>query len=265
MDHLSAFVASAENPPPAMPETLATNLPLLAFLFFGASMLYASVGHGGASAYLAVMGIIGMAPQEMKPIALSLNIAVSAVALFSFVRAGHFDLALFRPLALVSIPAAFLGGWIQSPEPVFKLILAVALIVGAWRLLVAPTECGELKRKPAIGVLLAIGGAIGFLSGLVGIGGGIFLTPVLVIFRMAPAKVAAAVSAAFIAVNSISGISGFLLRGGELPAAIWPLLPCVLIGALIGSLWGSGRARIPALRRSLAAVLIFAAAKFLII
>jgi len=248
-----------------MPETLVPNLPLLAFLFFGASMLYASVGHGGASAYLAVMGVIGMAPEEMKPIALSLNIAVSAVALFSFVRAGHFDLPLFVPLAMASIPAAFLGGWLQSPEPVFKLILAVALIVGAWRLIAAPVEPGNPDGKPSAAVLLAIGGAIGFLSGLVGIGGGIFLTPVLVIFRMAPAKVAAAVSAAFIAVNSISGISGFLLRGGEVPTTVWPLLPCVLIGALIGSRWGSGRARILALRRSLAAVLVLAAAKFLII
>ena len=248
-----------------MPETLVPNLILLGFLFFGASMLYASVGHGGASAYLAVMGIIGMAPEEMKPIALTLNIAVSGVALFLFVRAGHFDIPLFIPLAMASIPAAFLGGWLQSPEPVFKLILAAALIVGAWRLHAAPTETGKPDMKPSVPVLLAIGAAIGFLSGLVGIGGGIFLTPILVIFRMAPAKAAAAVSAAFIAVNSVSGISGFLLRGGDVPASVWPLLPCVLVGAWIGSWWGSGRARIPALRRSLATVLVLAAAKFLII
>lgn len=248
-----------------MPETLASHVPLLAFLFFGASMLYATVGHGGASAYLAVMGVIGMAPEEMKPIALSLNIAVSSVALLAFVRAGHFNLPLFVPLALASIPAAFLGGWLQSPEPVFKIILATALFVGAWRLLVAPAEPGIATANPSTIVLLLIGGAIGFLSGLVGIGGGIFLTPILVIFRIAPAKVAAAVSAAFIAVNSISGISGFLLRGGEVPVSAWPLLPCVLAGAWIGSCWGSGRAKIPALRRSLAAVSVLAAAKFLII
>jgi uncharacterized protein len=248
-----------------MPESLATNLPLLALLFFAASMLYAAVGHGGASAYLAVMGIIGMAPEEMKPIALLLNIVVSSVALFSFVRAGHFDGQLFTPLAMASIPAAFVGGWLQSPEPVFKLVLAAALIIGAWRLLAAPTDPENAPSRTPVGALLTIGGAIGFLSGLVGIGGGIFLTPVLVIFRMAPAKVAAAVSAAFIAVNSASGISGFLIRGGGVPSPAWLLLPCVLVGAWIGSRWGSGRARIPALRRSLATVLVLAAAKFLII
>lgn len=238
---------------------------LLGIAFFAAAALYASVGHGGASAYLAVLGLAGMAPVEMKPIALFLNIAVSTVALVNFLRAGHFKHGLFWPLAAASVPAAFLGGWLQSPEPVFKLILAAALIVGAWRLLAAPSDSEETPRHAGWPALLAIGGAIGFLSGLVGIGGGIFLTPVLVIFRWAPAKVAAAVSAAFIAANSSSGIAGFMLKGGQIPPMAWGLLPCVLAGAWFGSRWGSGRARVPALRRSLAAVLVVAAAKFVII
>jgi uncharacterized membrane protein YfcA len=248
-----------------MTETLFQNLPLLAVLFFGAAMLYASVGHGGASAYLAVMGLLGMAPEEMKPIALFLNIGVSSVALYSFCRAGHFDLTLFLPLAIASIPAAFLGGWLQTPQPVFKFILAAALITGAWRLLVAPVEgeCGG--RRASRLSLLMIGGAIGFLAGLVGIGGGIFLTPLLVIFRWAPAKVAAAVSAAFIAANSCSGIGGFMLKGGQIPGMAWALRPCVLAGAWLGARWGSGRAPVPALRRSLAVVLLVAAAKFVIV
>jgi uncharacterized membrane protein YfcA len=248
-----------------MPETLSLNLPLLAVLFFLASMLYASVGHGGASAYLAVMGLLGMAPVEMKPIALILNIAVSCVALVSFVRAGHFNFALFWPLAAASVPTAFLGGWLQSPEPVYKLILAAALVVGAWRLLAAPSDSAKPERNVGKPALLAVGAAIGFLSGLVGIGGGIFLTPVLVIFRWAPAKVAAAISAAFIAANSCSGLSGFMFKGGQIPAMAWLLLPCVLAGGWLGSRWGSGRAPVPALRRSLAAVLLVAAAKFTII
>lgn len=238
---------------------------LLGLAFFLAAMLYASVGHGGASAYLAVMGLVGMAPVEMKPIALFLNIAVSAVALSNFVRAGHFKATLFWPLAAASVPAAFLGGWLQSPEPVFKLILAAALVVGAWRLLAAPPESGKPVRQAGWPALLAIGGMIGFLSGLVGIGGGIFLTPLLVIFRWAPAKVAAAISAAFIAANSYSGLSGFILKGGQIPAMVWGLLPCVIAGGWLGSRWGSGRAPVPALRRMLAAVLIVAAAKFVII
>jgi uncharacterized membrane protein YfcA len=237
---------------------------LLGIAFFAAAALYASVGHGGASAYLAVMGLAGMAPAEMKPIALVLNIAVSSVALVNFIRAGHFKATLFWPLAAASVPAAFLGGSLQSPEPLFKLILAVALVVGAWRLLAAAPGSLETTRHAGWPALFTIGGAIGFLSGLVGIGGGIFLTPVLVIFRWAPAKVAAAVSAAFIAANSSSGIAGFILKGGQVPAMVWGLLPCVLAGAWFGSQWGSGRAKVPALRRSLAAVLIVAAAKFVI-
>ena len=238
---------------------------LLGAAFIAAAALYASVGHGGASAYLAVMGLAGMAPAEMKPIALFLNIAVSAVALGNFVRAGHFKAGLFWPLAVASVPAAFFGGWLQSPEPVFKLILAAALVVGAWRLLVAPSESAKPLRHAGWPALLGIGGVIGFLSGLVGIGGGIFLTPVLVIFRWAPAKVAAAISAAFIAANSCSGLGGFIVKGGQIPAMAWSLLPCVLLGGWLGSRWGSGRAPVPVLRHALAAVLVIAAAKFVII
>jgi hypothetical protein len=208
------------------------------------------------------MGLASMAPAEMKPIALVLNIAVSAVALGNFVRAGHFKAGLFWPLAAASVPAAFLGGWLQSPEPVFKLILAAALVVGAWRLLVAPADSGKTLRHAGWPALLGVGGAIGFLSGVVGIGGGIFLTPMLVLFRWAPAKVAASISAAFIAANSCSGLSGFMLKGGQIPAMAWVLLPCVLVGGWFGSHWGSGLAPVPVLRRTLAAVLIVAAAKF---
>lgn len=238
---------------------------VLGAAFFAASALYASVGHGGASAYLALMGLCGMLPVEMKPIALVLNIAVSSVALVHFARAGHFRARLFWPLAVASVPAAFLGGWLQSPDAIFKFILAAALLAGAWRLVVADPESAESTRGAGWPALLAIGGCIGFLSGLVGIGGGIFLTPLLVILRWAPPKTAAALSAAFIAANSTSGIGGFLLQGGQVPNMAWALLPCVVAGGWIGSRWGSGRALSLALRRSLAAVLVIAAAKFVMV
>jgi uncharacterized protein len=243
----------------------AVPLPLLAFVFFLASALYASVGHGGASAYLAIMGLFGVAPVEMKPIALSLNIAVSCVAMVSFIRAGHFRSDLFWPLAAVSVPAAFVGGWLQSPEPIFKLILAAALIFGAWRLVFMPCADGSELRKPRWVAILGLGLSIGFLSGLVGIGGGIFLTPLLILFRWSTSKTAAAISAAFIFANSLSGISGFMIKGGEMPVATVYLLPFVLAGGWLGSIWGSRQARNPALRHALAAVLIVAAAKFVII
>jgi uncharacterized protein len=240
-------------------------LPLLPLAFFLASMLYASVGHGGASAYLAVMGFAGMLPAEMKPIALTLNIAVSALALAMFARAGHFRGKLFWPLALTSIPAAFLGGWLQSPDPIFKIILSVALLFGAWRLAFGTRTDNPHARDPHLASLLGLGLGLGFLSGLIGIGGGIFLTPLLIFFRWAPAKPAAAISAAFILANSLSGLGGFLAKGGAVPDLSWMLLPAVMLGGWIGATWGSDRAHSPALRHALALVLVVAAAKFLVI
>ena len=234
----------------------------LGLAFFFAAALYASVGHGGASAYLAVMGLIGMAPVEMKPIALVLNIAVSLLAFVAFARAGHFRARLFWLFAAASVPAAFVGGWLQSPDPVFKLILAAALLFGAWRLAFHRNAEEPDLREPPLAAILILGLAIGFLSGLIGIGGGIFLTPLLVLFRWTPAKPAAAISAAFIFVNSLSGLAGFVTKGGVVPHLAWFLLPVVLAGAWLGSSWGSRRARTPALQRALAAVLVVAAAKF---
>lgn len=247
-------------------EILTFNPPLaLGLAFFLAAALYASVGHGGASAYLAVMGLFGMTQTEMKPIALALNIAVSLVALVAFARAGHFRGRLFWPLAATSVPAAFLGGWLLSPEPVFKLLLAAALIFGAWRLAFGRRTDETNLQTPRLPALLILGLAIGFLSGLIGIGGGIFLTPLLILFRWSSAKSAAAISAAFIFANSCSGVAGFMLKGNAIPSQAWTLLPLVLAGAWLGSHWGSRRAHVPALQRALAAVLVVAAAKFAII
>lgn len=234
----------------------------LGLAFFLAAAFYASVGHGGASAYLAVMGLVGMAPVEMKPVALVLNIAVSLLAFAAFARAGYFRARLFWLLAATSVPAAFIGGWLQSPDPVFKLILAAALVFGAWRLAFFRNAEESELREPHLSVMLILGLSIGFLSGLIGIGGGIFLTPLLVLFRWTPAKPAAAISAAFIFVNSLSGLAGFMTKGGVVPQLAWFLLPGVLAGAWFGSSWGSQRARSLALQRVLAAVLVVAAAKF---
>lgn len=239
-------------------------LPLLIAAFLAASALYASVGHGGASAYLAVMGFAGMLPLEMKPIALTLNIAVSAMALVMFARAGYFQGTLFWPLALASVPAAFLGGWLQSPDAVFRIILALALLFGAWRLAYGSKTDVQEVRVPHPACLTGLGLGLGFISGFIGIGGGIFLTPLLILFRWSPAKPAAALSAAFILANSLSGLGGFLLKGGTVPSLTWMLLPAVMIGGWLGAGWGSGKARSPALRQALAVVLVVAATKFLV-
>jgi uncharacterized protein len=247
-----------------------TTLPpfallLLGVAFLAASALYASVGHGGASAYLAVMGLCGLCLADMKPIALVLNIAVSALAMLHFMRAGHFSARLFWPLVAGSVPAAFLGGWLQSADGILTSILAVSLLVSAWRLVSVPAVPDCVLRQTSWLVLLALGSGIGFVSGLIGIGGGIFLTPLLVMCRWTSAKTAAALSAAFILANSCSGIAGFILKGSQIPSLAWGLLPCVLCGGWIGSRWGSCRATSGTLRRVLAAVLVVAAAKFCMI
>jgi uncharacterized membrane protein YfcA len=211
------------------------------------------------------MGLFGMAPQEMKPIALTLNIAVSALAVVAFWRAGHFRSALFWPLVTTSIPAAFVGGWLSSSEAILKIILALALLFGAWRLLFRTQENSSPSSQPKTPICVGLGLGIGFLSGWIGIGGGIFLTPLLIFFGWASAKHAAAISAAFICVNSIAGLAGFASKGGSLPNIAWFLLPAVLAGAWLGSRWGSRQASFPNLQRALALVLIIAAAKFAII
>ncbi len=248
-----------------MPSAELLAHPWIPFAFLLAAALYASVGHGGASAYLAVMGLVGMAPAEMKPIALVLNTVVSLVALLAFARAGHFRFGLFWQLVVASVPAAFIGGWMESPKPVFKVILAAALVFGAWRLTFRRMEGEYALHEPRTVVVSGLGLSIGFLSGLIGIGGGIFLTPLLILFRWAPAKPAAAISAAFIFANSLSGLCGFLIKGQSVPSPTWLLLPVVLGGAWIGSAWGCRRFRALPLQRALAIVLVVAAAKFVII
>jgi len=169
---------------------------------------------------------------------------------------------LFWPLAIASIPAAFLGGWMQATNPVFRTILALALTAGAARLVLPSTNQPSPARRLHPAGAMALGGGLGFLSGLVGIGGGVFLTPVLILARWSTARAAAAISAAFIFVNSLAGLAGWTLRGGRIPMETWYWLPAVAIGGMAGSAWGSRHARPVVLCRVLAVVLLAAAIKF---
>jgi uncharacterized membrane protein YfcA len=237
-----------------------TELLTLCALVFVAAVLYSMVGHAGASGYLAAMALVGVAPAMMKPTALTLNILVATVGTIQFARAGRFSWPLFWPFALGSVPLAFLGGSLALPITLYKRVLAVVLLYAAYRLFrtVAAREGPRPIRLP---VATASGAGIGFLSGLTGVGGGIFLSPLMLIMGWADVRRTAAVSAAFILVNSISGLLGHLSSVRSLPGEIGILAAVALVGGFIGSTLGSRRLPSPVLRRLLAVVLLVAAAK----
>ena len=241
---------------------------LLAAGMLVAAFVYASVGHGGASAYLAAMALAGIAPQEMRPIALVLNVVVSAVATFKFYRAGYFRWRLLWPFAAVSIPAAYLGGAITLPGHAYKTIVGVVLVYAAWQLWRSGRAGEEMRevRQPPLALAMVIGGGLGLLSGLTGVGGGIFLSPLLLILGWAGTKQTSAVAAPFILVNSIAGIAGaFLVRTATLPGYLSILAGAVLVGGWLGAEYGSRRFTNPLIRRMLAVVLAVAGAKMIMV
>lgn len=237
---------------------------LLAPAFLLGALLYASVGHGGASAYLAIMALAHVAPESMRPLALALNLLVSAVATWQFARAGHFSWSLLWPFALASVPAAYLGGTVELPTAYFRFFIGAVLAYAAISLWLTPRGRADfVAQTPSRPWSLVIGGGLGFAAGLTGVGGGIFLSPLLLMRGWATTRTTAAVSAAFIWLNSAAGI---IPQAARLPALSDTLLwaaPAVLVGGLAGSWIGARHAAPVVLRRLLAAVLALAAAKLL--
>jgi uncharacterized membrane protein YfcA len=241
---------------------------LLAAGMLVAAFGYASVGHGGASAYLAAMALAGVAPQEMRPIALLLNILVSSLATWKFYRAGHFRWRLFWPFAVVSIPMAYLGGAIVLPGQAYKILVGLVLLYAAWELWRSARAGDEMRavREPPLHWAMAIGAAMGLLAGLTGVGGGIFLSPLLLMLGWAGTKQTSAVAAPFILVNSIAGLAAIAVsKSASLPAYVWILVPAVLIGGWLGAEYGSRRFANPLVRRMLAVVLALAGAKMVLV
>jgi uncharacterized membrane protein YfcA len=239
---------------------------LLAALFFAAALLYASVGHAGASAYLAAMALVGFAPAAMRPTALVLNLFVASIVIVRFARAGHLPWRQLVPLAIGSVPMAFVGGLIELPGELYRPLVALVLLAGALRLATtASSSTDEVRRGVPVLPGVAAGAAIGLLAGLTGTGGGIFLTPLLVLAGWTATRDAAGLSGAFIMVNSISGLAGLLLGAVALPTAIPLWVGAVIAGGLIGSWLGAARFSILSLRRALAAVLVLAALKLLLL
>jgi uncharacterized membrane protein YfcA len=239
---------------------------LLAAGMLFAAFGYASVGHGGASAYLAAMALAGVAPQEMRPLALLLNVLVSSLATYKFYRAGHFRWRLFWPFTVVSIPLAYLGGTITLPGQAYKMLVGVVLLYAAWQLWRSARAGDELRavREPPLHLAMAIGAAMGLLAGLTGVGGGIFLSPLLLMLGWARTKQTSAVAAPFILVNSVAGLAA-VAKSAALPAYVWVLAPAVIIGGWLGAEYGSRRFANPVVRRVLAAVLALAGAKMVLV
>jgi len=227
------------------------------------ALLYSSVGHAGASGYIAVMALFSVAPEIIKPTALMLNILVASIGSWQFWRAGHFSWALFWPFALLAVPLAFLGGALNLPAPGLKLALGMVLLFSAANFLLRPTADAP-TNPPAAPVALGSGAGIGLLAGLTGTGGGIFLTPLLIHLRWAPVKVAAAVSAPFILCNSAAGLAGTFGATQTLPLLALPLAVAVATGGAIGSYYGSRRFPQATIKRFLAAVLTVAGSKLVL-
>lgn len=240
------------------------SIALLAALIFAVALLYSTVGHAGASGYLAAMALFGVAPSVMKPTALTLNILVSLVAATKFYRAGFFSWRVFWPFGITSIPASFIGGSLTLPGHIYKLIVGVVLLYSALRLfLIAKRPDQEEPRPPPLLFALVLGAALGLLSGLTGVGGGIFLSPLLLLMGWARTKETAAISAMFILVNSIAGLLGHVSAVAAVPRAIFVWAPLALLGGWIGSELGTRKLPIPQIRQWLAVVLILAGLKLI--
>jgi len=228
------------------------------------AFLYSSVGHAGASGYIAVMSLCGLSVSFIRPTALVLNILVAMIGAFQFWRAGHFSWRLFWPFALLSVPCAYFGGSLRLPSELLKMLIGAVLLFSAARLFFRHHDISE-PHPPSQPIAIGAGAAIGFLSGLTGTGGGIFLTPLLLFCRWSTIKRAAAVSILFILVNSIAGLAGFLSSGQRVPSSAWSLAVGAVIAGTAGSYLGSQRFPARTTSRLLAVVLVIAGCKLLFI
>jgi uncharacterized protein len=239
---------------------------LLTFLFFITAALYAAVGNGGGSGYLALMSLAGLPPEVMKPTALALNVLVASIGAWKYIRAGHFSARLFWPIAAMSVPFAFLGGRLSLDGDIYQSLVGVVLLYAAFRLWRgARADAAPVRQIAApLWAALVVGALIGLLSGLLGIGGGIFLGPVLLLGGWSNTRQTMGITAAFVLVNSIAGLLGLLSSSPTLPPGIWAWLVAAGTGGWLGAEYGSQRLNSQFLRRLLAVVLVLGSARLLL-
>ena len=238
--------------------------PLIFFgLLFIVAFLYSSVGHGGASGYLALMAIFAISPLIMKPTALLLNLFVSSVSFIQFYRGGHFRWRIFWPFALASIPLSFIGGMMAIDSNIYKKVLGVLLLIPVFRFVFFKNTDPKDFKPANFALSLMIGGMIGLLSGMIGIGGGIILSPMLLLLNWTGQKQTAAISAAFIFVNSIAGLAGQLVKGITFNSDMIGYVVVAFSGGLCGAYLGALKFPQTILKNVLACVLALAAYKLL--
>lgn len=238
-------------------------LTVIVICLISIAFLYATVGHGGASGYIAVLALLGYNEIFIRQDALILNLLVSGIAFWNFFRQGHFDFKTFFPLALCSVPMAFLGGMTELDADWYKRILGALLIIPAVLFFIDKRPTEEKLRKMPLPVSLVIGTALGFISGMTGIGGGVFLSPILILGRWGGQKTTAAISAPFIFVNSVAGLMGTMNHSPGLDENVWFFGAAAVAGGFAGAALGAGRLSPFVLKKVLAGVLILASAKLL--
>ena len=239
-------------------------IPLLIAILVVA-VLYSSVGHGGASGYIATLALFSVAPGAFKPTALVLNLLVAAIATYSFARAGHFSWRLFWPFAVTSIPCSFIGGYLSLPSSIYRPLVGIILLASACRLIFHSEQDALTVRQPSLPVALIIGAGLGLLSGLTGVGGGIFLSPLLLLLRWGRAREVSAVAALFILVNSGAGLLGHLSGLQAIPPFAPLLAVAALTGGIIGSFFGSRSLPAAGVIKVLSLVLTIAGFKLLLV
>lgn len=244
-----------------MPE----NFILLYLCVLLVAALYSSVGHGGASGYLALMSLFSMPLASIKPVALVLNIIVSLIAFIQFYRSGFFDKKIFLTLAVASVPAAFAGGLIKPDPHVYKQLLGILLCITAVRLSMPVKHEQQISRTVNPVILLMSGAAIGFISGMIGIGGGIILSPLLILLNYSNVKTTSGISALFIFVNSIAGLLGQFKQGILFSSSMYMMITVAVVGGLIGSYIGARQLQMPVLKKLLALVLLVASVKLVFV
>jgi len=240
-------------------------IPFLAVCIFIVAMLYASVRHGGASGYLAVMALFSLHPEALQPTALMLNIVVAGVGTYLYCSAGQFSWRVFWPFVITSIPMSFLGGTFSLAPEIYRPILGLVLFYAAWRLFVRRKHDDYEAKAPDLPLAMLVGGVLGFASGLIGVGGGIFLSPLMILLRWATVREVSGIAALFILVNSISGLFGHLSSLQHVPEYAPVLAGMALVGGTIGALCGSRHLPVATILKAMSLMMVLAGGKMFLI